>query len=324
MALKLTSQAPGKSRMRPGSRIWGLSQKRRFYPLGFRRHLPESRAIPCPTPTIFTSGIPHWPSRDPIEEEGGLNLYGFVGNDALAKWDHLGWEPMGHHIVIQSMSDLFDPVVAAFFRTDPSNRLADPNYNWHSNHDRIGGVLHTEYNAAVRQELATWATGKGVDPKKMNISEAKEFLNHIDQLPSSHKISKFNSGVIVAIEEAKRLGPKLIKPGTPTIKVRYPSGKLSRFGKRIPIVKIAFGSMVFTGSYNTAKADGSGPAACTVVGTLAIVLPISHEDLTDIEGAIAPQGESPPNPEMDPNYRQSMMIQNLKKLRVTPENLPAN
>ena len=31
-----------------------------------------------------------WPSRDPLEEEGGLNLYGFVGNDGVDKWDILG------------------------------------------------------------------------------------------------------------------------------------------------------------------------------------------------------------------------------------------
>ena len=31
-----------------------------------------------------------WPSRDPIEEEGGLNLYGFVNNDGVNKWDLLG------------------------------------------------------------------------------------------------------------------------------------------------------------------------------------------------------------------------------------------
>jgi RHS repeat-associated protein len=31
-----------------------------------------------------------WPSRDPIEEAGGLNLYGFVGNDVLRLWDYLG------------------------------------------------------------------------------------------------------------------------------------------------------------------------------------------------------------------------------------------
>jgi len=31
-----------------------------------------------------------WPSRDPIQERGGMNLYGFVGNDGVNKWDILG------------------------------------------------------------------------------------------------------------------------------------------------------------------------------------------------------------------------------------------
>jgi RHS repeat-associated protein len=31
-----------------------------------------------------------WPSRDPIGEEGGINLYGFVGNDGVNGWDLLG------------------------------------------------------------------------------------------------------------------------------------------------------------------------------------------------------------------------------------------
>jgi RHS repeat-associated protein len=31
-----------------------------------------------------------WPSRDPIGEEGGINLYGFVGNDGVNLWDLLG------------------------------------------------------------------------------------------------------------------------------------------------------------------------------------------------------------------------------------------
>ncbi|MBK1856465.1 RHS repeat-associated core domain-containing protein [Verrucomicrobiaceae bacterium 5K15] len=31
-----------------------------------------------------------WPSRDPIEEKGGLNLYSFIGNDGLNNWDYLG------------------------------------------------------------------------------------------------------------------------------------------------------------------------------------------------------------------------------------------
>jgi RHS repeat-associated protein len=33
-----------------------------------------------------------WPSRDPIQERGGLNLYGFVRNSGVDKWDILGLE----------------------------------------------------------------------------------------------------------------------------------------------------------------------------------------------------------------------------------------
>jgi integrase/recombinase XerD len=31
-----------------------------------------------------------WPSRDLIEEMGGINLYGFIGNDGVNRWDLLG------------------------------------------------------------------------------------------------------------------------------------------------------------------------------------------------------------------------------------------
>lgn len=34
-----------------------------------------------------------WPSRDPIEEDGGVNLYGFVGNDGVNRVDVLGMFP---------------------------------------------------------------------------------------------------------------------------------------------------------------------------------------------------------------------------------------
>ena len=31
-----------------------------------------------------------WSTRDPIEEQGGINLYGFVDNNAVNQWDYLG------------------------------------------------------------------------------------------------------------------------------------------------------------------------------------------------------------------------------------------
>jgi RHS repeat-associated protein len=38
----------------------------------------------------YSPALGRWLSRDPIEERGGLNLYGFVGNDPVNKWDRLG------------------------------------------------------------------------------------------------------------------------------------------------------------------------------------------------------------------------------------------
>jgi RHS repeat-associated protein len=38
----------------------------------------------------YNPNMGRWLSRDPIEEKGGLNLYGFVANDSVSKWDVLG------------------------------------------------------------------------------------------------------------------------------------------------------------------------------------------------------------------------------------------
>ena len=47
---------------------------------GFRSYSPE---------------LGRWVNRDPIEERGGVNLYGMVGNDAVNRWDLLGlWNPI--------------------------------------------------------------------------------------------------------------------------------------------------------------------------------------------------------------------------------------
>lgn len=45
-----------------------------------------------------------WVNRDPIGEQGGINLYGMVGNDAVNQWDYLGEysfkndTPAGHYL----------------------------------------------------------------------------------------------------------------------------------------------------------------------------------------------------------------------------------
>jgi RHS repeat-associated protein len=46
-----------------------------YYNYGFRYYHPQ---------------LGRWPSRDPIEEDGGVNLYAMVGNNPVSSWDLLG------------------------------------------------------------------------------------------------------------------------------------------------------------------------------------------------------------------------------------------
>ncbi len=85
-----TARAPGKSAMRLENRAWGFLRNDRSLPLENRRRCPEPCRKSRPTSTIFTPGIPQWPSRDPIGERGGVNLYGFVGNEGVSRLDVLG------------------------------------------------------------------------------------------------------------------------------------------------------------------------------------------------------------------------------------------
>jgi len=84
------------------TRIWGFCGKRTTRA---RRSAPQSakpHRVASPAATKSASGVRYygfryynpstgrWLSRDPIEEDGGVNLYGMVGNNAVNLWDLLG------------------------------------------------------------------------------------------------------------------------------------------------------------------------------------------------------------------------------------------
>jgi len=56
-----------------------LRRPRRVHYYAFRHYTPE---------------LGRWASRDPIAERGGVNLYGFVGNNGINRWDYLGLTPL--------------------------------------------------------------------------------------------------------------------------------------------------------------------------------------------------------------------------------------
>ena len=58
----------------------------------------RKRAIKSPQARVYiykiTSGRSGWPSRDPIEESGGLNLYGFANENPIQYYDAFGLQSL--------------------------------------------------------------------------------------------------------------------------------------------------------------------------------------------------------------------------------------
>jgi RHS repeat-associated protein len=64
-----------------------------------------------------------WPSRDPIEERGGVNLYGFVGNDGMNRWDILGLQVWTRLTINESkryqLDDIFRYKICSCSKNNP-------------------------------------------------------------------------------------------------------------------------------------------------------------------------------------------------------------
>jgi hypothetical protein len=90
MTCPLSKRAPSASNFTAKNRVWGFFENSNRTRPANRRKPQELRRKNRPTTTKTASGIPYWPSRDPIEEDGGINLYGFVGNNGVNKWDIFG------------------------------------------------------------------------------------------------------------------------------------------------------------------------------------------------------------------------------------------
>lgn len=96
----------------------------------------------------YSAELGRWLNRDPIAEQGGPNLYGFVGNDGINNIDKLGWV---YGLLAYGYYD--DPSLS-----DPS--LTDPvgYYNYHDL--TAAGTAHQQINT-FRDALSHYRSGAG-------------------------------------------------------------------------------------------------------------------------------------------------------------------
>jgi hypothetical protein len=78
----------------------------------------------------LVSGQSKWPSRDPIEEQGGVNVYGFCYNNPLGFVDYLGWNPTP--VNTGSYVPATAPSETSHFQ-DVSDASSDPSHSYQSN-----------------------------------------------------------------------------------------------------------------------------------------------------------------------------------------------
>jgi len=90
MGFSLTSSAPEKGDPTAKNRVWGFFGDAQEMHRANRAQPKQPRQGDRPSLTKTVSGRTYWPSRDPIGERGGMNLYDMVGNNSVNTWDHLG------------------------------------------------------------------------------------------------------------------------------------------------------------------------------------------------------------------------------------------
>jgi len=95
MGFSLTSRAPEKGDPTAKNRVWGFFGETQQSHRQNRPQTKQPRQGNRLTTTKTALGRTYWPSRDPIGERGGVNLYGFVSNNAVNRIDFLGLREPG-------------------------------------------------------------------------------------------------------------------------------------------------------------------------------------------------------------------------------------
>ena len=121
MGITATYARPAKTHPTGKNRVWeNFSLPNRTRPEN-RRNPQQPLRKNRPTPTKTASGVEYygyryydpktgrWPSRDPMGELGGMNLYGFVRNDGVGRIDVLGNAAWGW--VVEALgADIIDAI----------------------------------------------------------------------------------------------------------------------------------------------------------------------------------------------------------------------
>ena len=124
----------------------------------------------------YNASTGRWLSRDPLEEQGGNNLYNMVGNDSVDSFDILGMRMPGHHLIPEAVLGRICPKMGHDI--------------WESFLDVAGAVIptplddhnrtaHGEYNKRVEQLIRDYMKSKKIKCGCLSGKKAEKFAGNI-------------------------------------------------------------------------------------------------------------------------------------------------
>jgi 5S rRNA maturation endonuclease (ribonuclease M5) len=157
-----TATAPERRNPTGKNRVWDFFRLSNGTRPATRCQPAQPRRKIRPTPTKTASGIPYWPSRDPIGEIGGINLYTFVMNDGANMWDLRGM-----YAQILMVADFTGKPEDAGTKTSIKSNLDSSNMAVGKHITKLEQMTDEDFNEAAKNGVYVywWLDAKG---KRLN------------------------------------------------------------------------------------------------------------------------------------------------------------
>ena len=149
---------------------------------------------------FYSPGLGRWINRDPIREDGGVNLYAMVGNDPVNAVDEYGLQTTygsGHHMVpgatFRAIKYSNTPVWDVF--NADHNRLYHDLYKTH-NRRSYGGVKESWYRGAVEQKLIRFMNENNIGASNASIAQRLNSMSADQAQCFTNSIKRIKDGII--------------------------------------------------------------------------------------------------------------------------------
>jgi RHS repeat-associated protein len=182
---------------------------------------------------FYSPRLGRWINRDPLEEEGGLLLYGFVGNQPIGSIDPDGRAEVKvewHHLLPEQFAEKFrNAGISDDLRLSKDYGWEMP---WQSHRGEAG--LHPDWNKEWKEFFDDFEK-RGQKPSRMNVE--KKLKDMMNNQKFAENLNKGNKARF-SYAQWRKIKDAAVKKGVKAAGKRGVVKFLKKLGKRVPVVGI--------------------------------------------------------------------------------------